>query len=93
MASHHDVIHCDMIRTQIQLTEQQLHRLRQAARARGVSLAEMVRQLVDRGIEQELPDRSAAYARAARNVGAFQDRDGASDVADRHDDYLERAYR
>ena len=82
-----------MIRTQIQLTEKQMHRLRQAARARGVSLSEMIRQLVDRGIDEELPDRRSAYARAARHLGAFQDLENAPDVGERHDDYLERAYR
>lgn len=82
-----------MIRTQIQLTEQQVLKLRRAARAQGVSLAEMVRRLVDRGIAAELPDRAAAYAMAAERVGAFRDRDAASDVSERHDAYLEDAYR
>lgn len=93
MASHHDVTSSGVIRTQIQLTEKQLRRLRQAARARGVSLSEMIRQLVDRGIDEELPDLRSAYARAARHLGAFQDREKAPDVGKMHDDYLERAYR
>lgn len=80
-----------MVRTQIQLTEEQLHKLRRAARAQGVSLAEIVRRCIDRAIEQEIPGRRDDYARAARLVGAFQDREGARDVSAQHDAYLERA--
>jgi hypothetical protein len=82
-----------MVRLQIQLTARQVARLRQAARARGVSLSELVRRLVDRGIDDELPDRAAAYARAAQRIGGFRDSEGASDVSSRHDDYLTKAYR
>lgn len=89
---HHDVISSHMIRTQIQLTEAQMRRLRAAARENGVSLAEMVRRLIDRGIEQELPDRRAAYLRAMGSVGRFRDRAGARDVAGRHDEYLDGAF-
>jgi hypothetical protein len=78
---------------QIQLTAQQVTRLRRAARARGVSLSELVRRLVDRGIEEELPDRAAAYDRASRLVGHFRERQDAVDVSERHDDYLGDAYR
>jgi len=81
-----------MIRTQIQLTEGQMRRLRAAARENGVSLAEMVRRLIDRGIEQELPDRRAAYLRAMGSVGRFRDRYGVRDVASRHDEYLDGAF-
>ena len=80
-----------MVRTQIQLTEEQLHKLRRAARGQGVSLAEIVRRCIDRAIEQEIPGRRDDYARAARLVGAFQDREGARDVSAQHDAYLERA--
>lgn len=82
-----------MIRTQIQLTERQMRRLRRAAREQGVSLAEMVRRLIDRGIADELPDRKTAYARAAERLGEFRDPEEAGHVSERHDDYLERAYR
>jgi hypothetical protein len=79
-----------MIRTQIQLTDEQLHKLRRAAREQGVSVAEIVRRCVDRAIDDEILGRRNDYARAARLVGAFQDREGASDVSARHDDYLEQ---
>ena len=81
-----------MIRTQIQLTEQQARRLRAEARERGVSLAEMIRRYVERGLAEEIPDRAALYDRAARVVGRFRDRRGARDVSRKHDRYLEDAF-
>jgi len=80
-----------MFRTQIQLTEEQLSKLRRAAHAQGVSLAEIVRRCIDRAVEEEIPGRRDDYARADRVVGLFQDREGAPDVSARHDDYLEQA--
>lgn len=81
-----------MIRTQIQLTEEQARRLRQAARERGLSMAEVVRRCIDRGLAAEVPDRAARYARAAELVGAFADPAGARRVAEGHDEYLGGAY-
>jgi hypothetical protein len=81
-----------MVRTQIQLTDDQARRLRAEARARGVSLAEMIRRYVERGLADAAPDRAALYERAARVVGRFRDRAGARDVARRHDDYLDEAF-
>ena len=80
-----------MVRTQIQLTEEQLSKLRRAAHAQGVSVAEIVRRCIDRAVEEQIPGQRDDYARAERVVGAFQDREGAPDVSARHDDYLERA--
>lgn len=81
-----------MVRTQIQLSEQQARRLRARARELGVSLAELIRQFVDKGLT-DTPDRAQPYDRAARLVGRFRDRHGATDVSSRHDDYLDEAYR
>ena len=81
-----------MVRTQIQLTEQQARRLRAQARERGVSLAEMIRRYVEKGLSEASPDRPALYERAARVVGRFRDRRGARDLWNRHDRYLDRAF-
>jgi hypothetical protein len=81
-----------MVRTQIQLTEQQARRLRAEARERGLSLAEMIRRYVDKGLSEESPDRAALYDRAARVVGRFRDRRGARDVSGKHDHYLDDAF-
>lgn len=80
-----------MWRTQIQLTEEQLSKLRRAAHAQGVSLTEIVRRCIDRGIDAEVSEKQDDYARAERIVGAFQDKEGAPDVSARHDDYLAQA--
>jgi uncharacterized protein with von Willebrand factor type A (vWA) domain len=81
-----------MVRTQIQLTEQQARRLRAQAHQRGVSLAEMVRRCVDRGLEDEGTDRAGLYERAARVVGRYPDRSGTRNVSGRHDRYLDEAF-
>jgi Ribbon-helix-helix protein, copG family len=81
-----------MVRTQIQLTEQQARRLRAKAHDRGVSLAEMIRRCVDRGLADEGPDRGALYARAALLIGRFPDRRGTRDISARHDRYLDEAF-
>ena len=82
-----------MIRTQIQLEERHLRELKRIARNEGVSLAELVRRCLVRFLEEEQPDRSALYARAAEIVGAFQDSEGKTDVAIHHDRYLGEAFR
>jgi len=82
----------DVIRTQIQLTEQQARRLRARAREQGVSLAEMIRRCVEKGLAEEAPGRATLYDRAARVVGRFTDRRGARDLSSKHDRYLDEAY-
>jgi hypothetical protein len=84
-------LHLFMIRTQIQLTEAQIRNLRRVAREQGISLAETIRRLIDQGIEEAMPDRGALYSRASTVIGAFRD-DGASDVSEKHDEYLDGAY-
>jgi hypothetical protein len=81
-----------MVRTQIQLTAEQARRLRAEARERGISLAEVIRQYVDRGLAAEAPRREALYERAARLVGRYRDRRGARDVSRKHDQYLDEAF-
>jgi hypothetical protein len=81
-----------MIRTQIQLTERQARRLRAQARDRGISLAEVIRRYVEKGLSEEESDRAALYDRAARMVGRFRDRRGAGDLSTRHDRYLDEAF-
>lgn len=80
-----------MIRTQIQLTEEQSVRLRQAARSSGVSTAEVIRRSVDRYLEQEAAASSGGSRSAILEViGKW--RSGLSDISRRHDDYLDEAY-
>lgn len=81
-----------MVRTQIQLTDKQARRLRAEARDRGLSLAEVIRRYVDKGLSEGVPDRAALYDRAARVVGRFHDRRGVHDVSSKHDLYLDESF-
>lgn len=81
-----------MVRTQIQLTETQARRLRDRARREGVSLAEVIRRYVDRGLSAELSERARRYEQAAQVIGRFRDRRCARDVARDHDRYLDEAF-
>lgn len=81
-----------MIRTQIQLTEEQSCSLHQAARRTGVSVAEVIRRSVDLYLDREAarPEGAATRGGAAQVAGMFHS--GQSDIALRHDDYLDDAY-
>lgn len=81
-----------MVRTQIQLTEEQLRKLRARARERGVSMAEMIRRCVDVALAEEIDDRCALYENASRIIGRFPDKRGVTDLARNHDDYIEGAF-
>jgi Arc/MetJ-type ribon-helix-helix transcriptional regulator len=78
-----------MIRTQIQLTEEQAAKLKRVAAGRGVSMAEVIRDAVDRIPDRD--DRAERWARALAAIGVGHDRDGATDVSVRHDEYLVEA--
>jgi hypothetical protein len=79
-----------MIRTQIQLTEAQAGSLKRKASSRGVSMATLIREAVDRTLADD--DAIRLRKRALAMAGGFRDREGATDVAERHDDYLAEAF-
>ena len=79
-----------MVRTQIQLTEEQAAKLKRIAAKRGVSMAEVIREAVETIPDRD--DRAERWARALAVAGIGHDRDGATDVSVRHDDYLAEAY-
>jgi Arc/MetJ-type ribon-helix-helix transcriptional regulator len=77
-----------MVRTQIQLTDDQARRLRRLASERGASIAALVREGVERILEEEGTE--AVRRRALSVVGAF--RGGAGEnVSEEHDRYLGKA--
>ena len=82
-----------MIRTQIQLTDEQARKLRRRAKQQGISMSAMIRRCLDESLEDGALDRSGQYERAARLVGRFPDRDGATDLAAAHDRHLDEAFR
>lgn len=73
-----------MIRTQISLTNDQMRRLRAEARRRGVPIAEVVRDAVDRMVPARPDDHDARFRRALEVVGSCAS--GTGDVATRHDE-------
>lgn len=81
-----------MVRMQIKVTDRQARRLRAQAREHGLSLNEIIRRYVEKGLVEETPDRAALYDRAARLVGRFRDRQSARDVSSQHDRYLDDAF-
>ena len=81
-----------MIRTQIQITEAQMRRLRRRAREEGISLAEVIRQCIETVLAAEAPDRVKLYERATELVGRFADVKGAKDLSSAHDRYLDESY-
>ncbi len=76
-----------MIRTQIQLTDAQLRSVRRAASERGVSVAAVIRQLVDEGLRT---DHDARWARALAVVGKY--RSGTTTTSVDHDAVLDEVY-
>jgi hypothetical protein len=81
-----------MVRTQVQLTEDQSRRLKEAAARRGVSVAELIRRGVEATLEQEsLPSGEELLQRAIQAAGRF--RSSRQDVSERHDEYLGQAFR
>jgi plasmid stability protein len=78
-----------MIRTQIQLTEEQARRLRVVATERGVSVAAVIREVLDRHLSSAERGLSSR-ARAIASIGGF--RSGRSDVAETHDQHLADAF-
>ncbi|MFV1957920.1 MAG: CopG family transcriptional regulator [Planctomycetota bacterium] len=80
-----------MIRTQIQLTEDQARRLKHRATEEGRSMADLVREavadLLARGAGPD-PDERRRRARAV--AGAFHS--GMGDLSEQHDRHLREAY-
>ena len=77
-----------MVRTQIQLTDDQSAALHRIARQRGVSVSALMREAADRIIASPA---SGRRERALRAVGAFAS--GRANVSRDHDDELADAFR
>lgn len=75
-----------MIRTQIQLTNEQARALKMLAARQSVSMAELIRRSVTTLLESEEAALEERRERAKAIIGRF--RSGYSDISERHDDYL-----
>lgn len=81
-----------MIRTQIQLTEDQARALKELAAAEQRSMAELIRQSVDSLLKSSTQHRTSPERkrRALAVIGRF--RSGVSDLSLNHDRYLSEAF-
>ena len=80
-----------MIRTQVQLTERQMKALRQMSASSGKSIADLVRQGIDRFLAgQPAISQEERIQREMGVAGLFQS--DASDSSAHHDRYLAEAY-
>jgi Arc/MetJ-type ribon-helix-helix transcriptional regulator len=74
-----------MVRTIVQLPEEQAAALERVARRRGVSRAAVVRDALAEALASELAAEDEALKRALAVAGSL--RSGIPDLAERHDDY------
>ena len=80
-----------MVRTQIQLTEEQVKAIKKIAASQHVSGAELVRRAIDVMIKSgTAADPEERRKRAIEIVGKFSS--GKSDVSRKHDEYLADAF-
>jgi hypothetical protein len=80
-----------MIRTQIQLTEEQSREIRSIAERENTSMANLIRRAVDDWLARYSDTaRRARKKRALEVAGRY--RSGLSDVSEHHDEYLAEAY-
>jgi Ribbon-helix-helix domain len=80
-----------MIRTQVQLSPEQVEALRRLSKATGRSIADLVRQGVDEVLSAgRRPGPEERLERAKRVAGQFSS--GGTDVSIHHDRYLAEAF-
>jgi hypothetical protein len=81
----------NMIRTQVQLTEEQARALKDLAHREGKSVAELTRQAIDHWLRTVSP--VSPDERRKRAIAAAQGfHSGVTDLSERHDDYLAEIY-
>lgn len=78
-----------MVRTQIQLTDEQAQAVKRLAASKGVSMAEIIRQ----GLDRILTERSDSKTRKQALEIAGRFRSGFKDVSREHDAHLAEDYR
>jgi RecA/RadA recombinase len=80
-----------MVRTQIQLTQEQANAIKKIARARHLSVAELIRQALESFIKSSaVMDIEERRKRAIEIAGQFSS--GKRDISKEHDKYLEEAF-
>jgi predicted DNA-binding protein len=81
-----------MVRTQVQLTHEQMTALRKLSASSGRSMADLIREALDLLLSNGSRRSDEELRRRALNAaGRF--RSGSRDISSQHDRYLEEAYR
>ena len=88
-----------MIRTMVQLTEEQVKALKKLAKARKTSVASLVRESVAMYVDSSLQEKRKDEARRRAMEGLekikkaqYRDLEGKRDVSVNHDKYLDEAF-
>ncbi len=76
-----------MVRTQIQLTDEQATLLKEMAHENNESVAALIRKALDQFLLKQQPNRRALYRQALAVVGKYKA--GVHDISTEHDRYLE----
>lgn len=80
-----------MIRTQIQLTEEQAKTLKKIASKKHMSIAELIRQGVN-ALMRSLGETSIEERKRRAIIAAGRFRSGKKDISTKHDEYLTEAF-
>lgn len=80
-----------MIRTQIQLTDEQAARLKELSHAGKESMAAIIRKALDQFLLKQKPTRRSLYRQALTAVGRH--RAGIHDISLEHDRYLDEEFK
>ena len=81
-----------MIRTQIQLTEAQVSKIKKAAMDQGTSVAEVIRRAVENMVQSNAKMNIQERAKRAMEIaGKFRSRK--KNISRKHDEYLAEAYK
>lgn len=76
-----------MVRTQIQLTEEQVEKLKELSHLNRESMASLIRKAIDAFLVSGTKPKSALYKQAIPLIGKYSAKE--SDISARHDDYLD----
>ncbi len=79
-----------MVRTQIQLTEEQAAQLKELAHEGKVSIAAIIRKALDQYLAKQQPNRRTLYRQGLSIVGKYKA--GVHDISIEHDRYLEEEF-
>ena len=79
-----------MLRTTIQMTQEQYKALQALSKDSNQSIARIIRQAIDQFLVSRKPDKTALYRLSEPAIGKFSS--GQRDISEKHDQYLEETF-